>query len=156
VATKLTQATQQVANIADASKGWVMVALTFVFILLYGAALVGWLRPLTDDRMVLRLEPIIFVIIGYYFGRLPGLQNEHTLKEEIGRQSQKAEVAQYTKEQALQKVEGLEVKLKNIAVALSPSAATLASAEGKDKQGFNNDSGMARNIDVALKIISLK
>jgi hypothetical protein len=43
--------------------------------------------------LVLRLEPIIFVIIGYYFGRLPGQQNEKTLKQEIGRQTLRAAAA---------------------------------------------------------------
>src|SRR5947208_13509937 len=71
-------------------KNWIMVVLTLVFITLYGAALTGLLKPLADEKMVLRLEPIIFVIIGYYFGRLPGQQNEKTLKDEIGRQTQKA------------------------------------------------------------------
>lgn len=132
-----------------------MVALTFVFILLYGAALAGWLKPLADDKMVLRLEPIIFVIIGYSFGRLPGLQNEHTLKEEIGRQSQKVDAAQHVKEQALQKREGLEEKLKNVAAVLGPSASTLAAVEANDNREFISDHGMGRNIDAALKILSL-
>lgn len=153
---KLAQASQHVVNIADALKAWVMVALTFVFILLYGAALVGWLKPLADDKMVLRLEPIIFVIIGYYFGRLPGLQNEHTLKEEIGRQNQKADAAQYAKEQALQKSEGLEERLKNVAAALGPSASTLATVGANDNREFTSDLGMGRGIDVALRIIGRK
>ena len=59
---------------ADTLKSWVMVVLTLIFVSLYGAALFGWLKPLTDDKMVMRLEPIIFAIIGYYFGRLPGQQ----------------------------------------------------------------------------------
>jgi len=79
-----------------------MVVLTLIFISLYGAALIGWLKPLADDRMVMRLEPIIFVIIGYYFGRLPGQQNERTLKQEISRQTQRADASQSAKEQALQ------------------------------------------------------
>ena len=153
---RLAQASQHVVNIADALKAWVMVALTFVFILLYGAALVGWLKPLADDKMVLRLEPIIFVIIGYYFGRLPGVQNEHALKEEIGRQNQKADAAQYAKEQALQKSEGLEERLKNVAAALSPSASTLATVGANDNREFTRDPGMGRKIDVALKIIGRK
>ncbi|HSE19932.1 MAG TPA: hypothetical protein VLB46_22920 [Pyrinomonadaceae bacterium] len=151
---KLAQATQQVTNFADALKGWVMVVLTFVFILLYGAALVGWLKPLADDKMVLRLEPIIFVIIGYYFGRLPGLQNEHTLREELGRQTQKADAAQYAKEQALLKREGLEEKLKNVAAALGPSASMPTTAGANDHREFTNNPGFGRNIDVALKIIN--
>ena len=34
---------------ADALKNWIMVVLTLVFVGLYGAALIGWLKPLTDD-----------------------------------------------------------------------------------------------------------
>lgn len=132
-----------------------MVALTFVFILLYGAALVGWLKPLADEKMVLRLEPIIFVIIGYYFGRLPGQQNEHTLKEEIVRQSQKIDVAQHVKEQALQKSEVLEEKLKNVAAALGPSSATVTAAEANSNRELN-ENYVRRDVDAALRILNLK
>ena len=152
---KVNQAGTPVANIADALKGWTMVALTLVFILLYGAALVGWLKPLADEKMVLRLEPIIFVIIGYYFGRLPGQQNEHTLKEEIVRQSQKNDVAQHVKEQALQQSEVFEEKLKNVAAALGPPSSTVTAAEANSNRELNEDYGR-RNVDAALKILNLK
>src|SRR3954447_25197528 len=85
---------------SDSLKNWIMVVLTLIFISLYGAALIGWLKPLADEKMVLRLEPIIFVIIGYYFGRLPSQQNERTLKQEINRQTQRGDAAQSAKEQA--------------------------------------------------------
>jgi len=49
-----------------------MTAITSVFALLYGVALLGWGKPQPDERIVVRPEPIVFVIIGYYFGRLPG------------------------------------------------------------------------------------
>src|SRR6059058_4108137 len=86
---------------SDLLRNWIMVAVAVVFTLLYAAALLGWIKPLGDERMVTHLEPIIFVIIGYYFGRFPSQQNELTLKQEIGRQTQKAEVTQVAKEQAL-------------------------------------------------------
>ena len=95
-----------------------MVVLTLIFISLYGAALIGWLKPLADEKMVMRLEPIIFVIIGYYFGRLPSQQNERTLKQEINRQTQRADASQHAKEQALQSNESLEEKIKNVKAAL--------------------------------------
>src|SRR5205823_11882948 len=98
-------------DMANVLRGWIMIALTLIFVSLYGAALIGWLKPLADEKMVLRLEPIIFVIIGYYFGRLPAQQNEKTLKDEIGRQTQKADSAQHAKEQALQSREALEEKI---------------------------------------------
>jgi uncharacterized membrane protein YccC len=99
-----------------------MVALTLLFVALYAAALIGWLQSLPNEKMVARLEPIIFVIIGYYFGRLPAQQNEKTLKDEIGRQTQKADAAQHAKEQAQQSREILEEKVKNAIAALTPAA----------------------------------
>lgn len=119
-------------DITNALRGWVMVALTFVCILLYGAALTGWLKPLTDERVVTRLEPVIFVIIGYYFGRLPAQQNEKTLKDEISRQIQKADAAQHAKEQVQQAREALEEKVKNAHSALAtvtPNAASRGHTE---------------------------
>src|SRR6267143_3724650 len=113
------QESPQTQGVADALKSWTMVVMTLIFVSLYGAALIGWLKPLADEKMVLRLEPIIFVIIGYYFGRLPAQQNEKTLKDEIGRQTQKADAAQHAKEQAQQSREALEEKVKNVGAALS-------------------------------------
>lgn len=99
-----------------------MLALTCVFVLLYGAALAGLLKPLENDRLVARLEPVIFVIVGYYFGRLPAQQNERTLRDEIARQTQRADAAQHAKEQAQQAREALEEKVKNARAALAPAA----------------------------------
>jgi hypothetical protein len=93
-------------------KNWIMVVLTLVFIALYGAALVGWLKPLTDDKMVLRLEPIIFVIIGYYLRAFAWPTKRETLKQEIGRQTFRADATQSAKEQALQSNEAMEEKMK--------------------------------------------
>lgn len=107
-----------------------MVVLTLVFVVLYSAALFGWLKPLADDRMVMRLEPIIFAIIGYYFGRLPAQQNERTLKDEIGRQTQRADAAQSAKEQAKQINEALEEKVKNVRMVLSGDSGGSTTASG--------------------------
>lgn len=109
-----------------------MVILTLGFVALYGLALIGKLKPLEDVSMVSRIEPIIFVIIGYYFGRLPSQQNEKSLKEEIDRQTQKADAAQQAKENALETREAFEEKLKNInatlEVGLNPPRADLHNA----------------------------
>ena len=103
-------------------KNWVMVILTMVFVILYTVALLGWLKPLSDVTMVMRLEPIIFVIIGYFFGRLPSQQNEQTLKEEISRQSKKVDAAQSSREQTRQEREAIEERLKNVKTILMPAA----------------------------------
>jgi hypothetical protein len=102
----------------DALKSWVMVLLTLIFVVLYGFALLGKLRPLSDISMVTRLEPLVFIIIGYYFGRLPGQENEQTLKDELGRQTRRADAAQQATEVALQSREALDEKIKNARTAL--------------------------------------
>ena len=99
-----------------------MVLLTFALVLLYAATLIGWVKPLVDERIALRLEPIIFVIIGYCFGRLPAHQNEQTLKEEISRHAQKVDAVQHAKEQALESLAAVEEKVKNVTAAVAPVA----------------------------------
>src|SRR5262245_20344 len=36
-------------------KNWAMTIVTAVFVLFYAAALLGWIKPLTDERVVARL-----------------------------------------------------------------------------------------------------
>ena len=146
-------------DIASALKGWVMVALTLTFVLLYVAALVGLLKPLESDRMVARLEPIIFAIIGYYFGRLPSQQNEKALKDEISRQVQKADAAQHAKEQAQQNREALEERVKNARAALT--SVTLHTpardrAEHLNNNGASaNEDALRHSVNAALGILNL-
>src|ERR1043166_6921944 len=115
---------------ADGLKNWIMVILTLVFSSFYGAALLGWLKPLPDEKIVMRLEPIIFVIIGYYFGRLPGQQNEKTLQQQVSRQTQRADASQSAKEQALQSNEALEEKIKNVKATLAAESSVFATGSG--------------------------
>ena len=133
-----------------------MVVLTLVFITLYGAALTGILKPLADEKMVLRLEPIIFVIVGYYFGRLPGQQNERTLKQEINRQTQRADAAQSAKEQAQQSNEALEEKMKNVKATLSADASALAMTSGSHglRSAMLKDEDLRPMVNAAMRILN--
>ena len=150
---KLIDNSNQGQTVATAVKSWAMVALTFVFALLYSSALLGWVKPLADERMVSRLEPIIFVIIGYYFGRLPSQQNESTLKDEINRQTQKADAAQHAKEQAQQARESLEEKMKNVRTALATSSNRIA--ENSDRtSGSVKEDNLRQSLAAALNILN--
>lgn len=157
---KPTHAESKAQDMSTNLKNWVMIALTLIFVVLYAAALTGWLKPLADEKMVMRLEPIIFVIIGYYFGRLPGQQNEKTLKEEIHRQTQKADAAQQSKEQSLKTGEALEEKLKNVRATLSTATTTSAStakaaAVGHDKtDGHQEEAPLRFAMNAALNILN--
>ncbi|HEX8071580.1 MAG TPA: hypothetical protein VF546_16620 [Pyrinomonadaceae bacterium] len=155
---KLNDDASQGQTMSDSIKSWVMVLLTLLFVLLYGAALVGWLKPLADEKMVMRLEPIIFVIIGYYFGRLPAQQTEKTLKDEITRQTQKADAAQQAKEQVQRSREALDEKIKNARAALATGASAVASkglAEKLDKAGATvTDESLRSSVAAALNILN--
>ena len=138
-------------NVSETIKSWVMVFLTLIFVVLYGLALLGKLRPLADASMVTRLEPLIFIIIGYYFGRLPGKENEQTLKDEIDRQVLRADAAQSAKETALQSREALDEKIKNARTALA--ADPLASGNGTVKT-VDSVTTERRSVETALGILS--
>ena len=125
--TKSDQGGASLAWISDPLKSWTMVFITLGFIILYGLALIGKLKPLADASMVSRLEPIIFVFIGYYFGRLPAQPNETTLRNEITRQINRADAAQSNREQILQSREALEEKLKSVTAALDLESGVLES-----------------------------
>ena len=153
-----TQDTSTGQNMTDMLKSWMMVALTLIFVLLYAAALFGWIKPLSDVTMITRLEPIIFVIIGYYFGRLPAQQNEKTLKDEINRQTQKADATQHSKEQAQQEREALEEKVKNAKAALNvgslnASTKALAGNEKNNTEAAKAES-LSQLVETAARILS--
>lgn len=135
----------------DALRSWIMVVLTLALVLLYGAVLLGWFKPLADEKMALRLEPIIFVVIGYCFGRLPSQQNEQTLKEEINRHAQKVDAVQAAKEQALQTLAALEEKVKNVTTAVKP----IASRKQLERSGTPGaDDNLNGSLVAALEILN--
>lgn len=139
---------------ADVIRSWVMVLLTLIFVTLYGAGLVGWLRPWADEKLVMRFEPIVFVIIGYYFGRIPSKQNEKTLKDEIDRQTQKANATQHAKEQVQQAREGLEEKVKNVRAALTSATHRqnkVLAVEGVGRSG--SEDTLRSSVNTALSIL---
>lgn len=133
---KTTQNTppQEEKGLIQTLRNSLMIILTLIFVILYAAAFSGKLDPLKDNTMLLRLEPIIFVLIGYYFGRHPVRHSEKTLKDEIARQTQRADAAQYAKEKALQEREMLEEKIKNARTTLKT---ILPSAEANNSVDYS-------------------
>lgn len=143
-------------RLSEALKGWIMVFLTLIFVILYGLALLGKLKPLSDPSMVSRLEPIIFVIIGYYFGRLPAQENEQSLKEEVDRHAKKANATQQRLETAQKTGEVLQEKVNNALTAfaagqLSPTDEFVENSDNEDlSAGQAHQRG---SIDAGLRIL---
>jgi len=152
----------------ESSRGWVMIGLTGVFVALYVAALFGVIHPLADDRVVVRLEAIVAVIIGYYFGRVPGEKNEKTLKEEVNRQAGKAKAEEQKKEQAQrekgaaeQRNGALEMKVKSTRAALTAAApeapeAELAPTLARRNAVTADDSGLRQTMAAAIRVLDVE
>ncbi|HLM55243.1 MAG TPA: hypothetical protein VK422_03890 [Pyrinomonadaceae bacterium] len=135
-------------------RSWMMVVLTLLFVLLYASALTGWLKPLADERMITRLEPVIFVIIGYYFGRLPAHATERTLKGELARQSQKADAAQHAKEQAQRTAEALEEKVKNARATLTAAAPAAGLRADASAAALPGGDALRHSVGAALSVLN--
>ena len=134
-------------DVSDALRSWVVVLLTLAFVLLYALALMGKIKPLADATILSRLEPILFVIIGYYFGRLPARQNEQTLKEQIEMHKLKAEAAEQHKVNALRGHEALDQKVKNARTVLENGGS------GTGAELKSGETPLPYSVATALKIL---
>jgi hypothetical protein len=137
-------------------KTWVMTALFIIFIFLYILVLTGKLESLREREMIMHLEPIIFVLIGYYFGRSPAQQNEKLLKDEVARQTNRADAAQSAKERAQQVSESLEEKIRNAQTVLSNitlDASPKSSAEDKSINGASKERSLRNSITTTISIL---
>lgn len=149
--TNLKQAYLSEGMLLEAIRGWVMAIVSLGFVVLYGLALLGKIKTIADPAVLGRVEPIVFVIIGYYFGRLPGQQNEQILKHEIGRQTHRADAAQQAMESVLKTREALDEKVKNARTALAPDAIALVEKTGK---ALDNTSRERGSVAAAFNILS--
>jgi hypothetical protein len=149
MAQKIAKYRPQGQDIARLLRNGAMGLLILVFMGLC-AVFVRWFQPFIDDRIIMPLQLLIFVVIGYYFGRLPSYQNEQTLKNEIIRQTQRADAAQHAKEQAQQAREALEEKIKNLKTVLAPAVR----ASGDDLSAPGRNDSMRSSVVTALSILS--
>jgi len=103
------------------SKTWIIVILTIVFVGCYVAALFGW-QAAPNDKIVTSVTPIISVIIGYYFGRLPSEKTEDSLKKQVDKKSEEADAARNAQRDAELHGADLARKIRDAVAALSASA----------------------------------
>jgi hypothetical protein len=109
-------------------KDWIMVGLTVVFVLLYVLAFAGILQPPNNDKLVGQVAPIISVIIGYYFGRLPGEKNEENLQQHANDAKQQRQEAVEARNQAEAGRSQAEIQRERFATKVGDAKAALAAA----------------------------
>jgi hypothetical protein len=133
-------------------KNWVMVSLTFIFIALYVLALTNVIHPLPDYQMVGRIESIIAVIIGYYFGRLPSQQREQSLKADADEAKKKQEHAQSKEADQRAQGQATEQKLKDADAVLETAQASQPKNFGPDSSSVG-DAPLRHAVTAARKIL---
>jgi hypothetical protein len=138
-------------NMLNSVKNWIMIALALIFVVLYAAVLFGWLKPISDMSATTQFGTILFVIIGYFFGSLPAEGNERSLKDEIARQTQKTDAAQYAKEKVIQEREVLEEKIRNVRISLKPMGSYRGNSENASVT--NSVQNLESSIKTALNIL---
>lgn len=123
----------------DSLKSWTMVIITLVFVTLYVLSLTGVGKL---PEAIKELQPIIFVIIGYYFGRLPSQSVENSLKEQVRSQANYATAARNAQGKAEIDREVLEEKMKNTKTILETARAG------------NGAEAMTTPVEAAINVLS--
>jgi len=103
--------------------------LTIVFIGFYvvGIYLVWNGNTPTNDKVITLLQPIVYVIIGYYFGRMPSERTEKQLKDEAKEKGKLADDASAAANRATTKLQTVKTLLLGAAgSAGSPQASGFA------------------------------
>jgi hypothetical protein len=140
----------------DPLKQWTMFALTLLFVVLYACGVRGVVWT-PNDAIVKIVQPILAVIIGYYFGRMPSERNERTLKEEIGRVGQEATRARTDKETALRDQTKAQEKLDNVKEVLKTSTPSQETTEGFVRSlsggGAVNAEALRHSVAAALRML---
>lgn len=75
-------------------RSWTILFLMLAFVTLYALVLIGILRPVTDITVITRIEPIVFIVIGFLFGRLPAGCPRQSPENENARHSTRVDTAQ--------------------------------------------------------------
>lgn len=132
----------------DPMKKTIIVALTIVFTGLYVIAILGRWKWNSDKEAIQLLQPIVYVIIGYFFGRMPSEATERSLRSAAEEKAQQASDA--------------HAKLRSVRAVLAQAPAAASSVPGAAARSAEVAPGsgaasqhdvLARNVAVAIKLI---
>lgn len=139
-------------------KNWVTVILMLVFLFLYALALAGILRPMSDVTVITRLEPIMFIVVGYFLASLGTIQRERTLRDEIKRQSIRADSAQQAKQETETEKRTIEEKMRNACTALDSTLVKLGAPSNPVLSPYGlippARFGLAHDVATAVRILN--
>ncbi|MCD9188445.1 MAG: hypothetical protein LUM44_18655 [Pyrinomonadaceae bacterium] len=141
-------------------KNWGIVVITLIFLSLYIGVLLGWLKPFSENALVMRLEPILFFTVGYYFANLPAQKNLVEMKDRCDYQTKKAEAAQSAREQAEKERIILEGKIwdvrKILVLALSKTKSKNMIETNFADDAEDHNANFRHSVKMAIEILNSK
>ena len=106
-----------------------VLSISVLFVLLYVGALLGWAGLAPNKEALGYIQPVVWVIIGYYFGRVPGERNESRLKERADKSDAAANAARRAASSAQVRLSAIKARLAAVRSALREGA-TQTGGEG--------------------------
>lgn len=131
--------------ITDSLKSWTMAVVTLVFVALYALSIAG-IGNLTSHALK-DLQPIVFVIIGYYFGRLPSQPVENALQEQIRSQGTREDAARSAERTAVADTAAFEERMKAAMAILKTEQSRISSEASEMSPAV---------IETAIKVLNPK
>lgn len=122
---------------------WLSLIVALMFVSLYAAVSIGWLRPTSDISSLTRLEPILFLFVGYYFALSFSMADKRGLREEVERQKLRADDEAAARQAAEQATNFLTEKIKNADCVLRQME---SDAPTGNKESVTNPLKVARRI----------
>jgi len=116
----------------DTLKTAIAALLTVVFIGLYIYGIWGVWHGSTpnNDKAITLLQPIVYVIVGYYFGRMPSEKVEKQLKDEAKDKGQAADAANAEANRVVSKLQMVRSVLAGVSATDAPRSGFTANLAG--------------------------
>lgn len=137
--------TPAITLITDSLKSWTMAIITLVFVALYALSLAG--KAGLASEALNNLQPIVFVIIGYYFGRLPSQPVETALQEQIRSQGTREDAARSAEKKAATDLVASEERMKTTMAILETGRSKIGSEASETGSAF---------VETAIKVLNSK
>jgi hypothetical protein len=138
----------------DPLKKGTIAVLTLIFVALYVAGIIGVWRgdSAANSKAITLLQPIVYVIIGYYFGRMPAEKTEKALKEQADKKDQEAGAAKAEAARSSTKLRATKSVLEK-AVGQTDAAPPTGFAQTLSTTRASNEDALKITIAQALNVI---
>ncbi|MFL6373737.1 MAG: hypothetical protein ACJ73D_03620 [Pyrinomonadaceae bacterium] len=89
-----------------------------VLLFVYMGVSIGWIRPVPDPILLDRIGPLVFLVIGFWVGRLPADKAQQLLREQLNELQSRLDHGDQIKERALREREVAAERIRMVSAIL--------------------------------------